>query len=158
MILIFLISTYLLLKDKGNLEKDVRYLLAASVFFNALTSFAFTQYIGVFDFANLLGHHLLLVSTYLIYRAILVTGLLTPYELLFLDLKKNEQRLESLVLERTAKLRETQALNSAFIDNIPSIISVKDTLNRYTLVNPAFEKFVGKTKESILRKTFYEIG
>ena len=157
MILIFLISTYLLLKDKGNLEKDVRYLLAASVFCNALTSFAFTQYIGVFDFANQLGHHLLLVSTYLIYRAILVTGLLTPYELLFLDLKKNEQRLESLVLERTAKLRETQALNSAFIDNIPSIISVKDTLNRYTLVNPAFEKFVGKTKESILRKNFYDV-
>src|SRR5690554_5511231 len=157
MILIFLISIYLLLKDKGNLDKDVRYLLAASVFFNALTSFAFTQYIGVFDFANQLGHHLLLVSTYLIYRAILVTGLLTPYELLFLDLKKNEQRLESLVLERTAKLRETQALNSAFIDNIPSIISVKDTLNRYTLVNPAFEKFVGKTKESILRKTFYDV-
>ena len=157
MIVIFLVSTFLLLKDKENLEKDVRYLLAASVFCNALTSFIFTQYDGVFDIYNVIGHHLLLVSTYLMYRAILVTGLLKPYELLFLDLKKNEQRLESLVIERTEKLRETQALNAAFIENIPSSVSVKDTLNRYTLINPAFEKLTGKTKDNILGKTFYDV-
>ncbi|GLR62631.1 bifunctional diguanylate cyclase/phosphodiesterase [Marinospirillum insulare] len=157
MILAFLASAFLLLNAKNHLEKDVRWLLAAAMLCNALSSFAFTQYIGVFDFANQLGHHLLLVSTYLIYRAILVTGLLTPYELLFSDLKKNEQRLESLVAESSASLRATQALNTAFIDNIPSSVSVKDTLNRYTLVNPAFEKLVGKSKEQILNKTFHEV-
>ena len=157
MILVFMVSMLWLLQDKQHLEKEVRWLLAASIFCNALSSFAFTQYVGVFDFANQLGHHLLLISTYLIYRAILVTGLLTPYELLFLDLKKNEQRLESLVAERTAKLRESQALNTAFIDNIPSVISVKDLNNQYTLINPAFEHLVNKTKSSILGKTICEV-
>lgn len=157
MILIFMVSMLWLLQDKQHLEKEVRWLLAASIFCNALSSFTFTQYVGVFDFANQLGHHLLLISTYLIYRAILVTGLLTPYELLFLDLKKNEQRLESLVAERTAKLRESQALNTAFIDNIPSSVSVKDLNNQYTLVNPAFELLVDKAKENILGKTFYDV-
>lgn len=153
MISIFLFSMVLLLKDKTYLEKDIRWLLAAAVFCNALSSLAFTQYVGVFDFANQLGHHLLLISTYLIYRAILVTGLLTPYELLFIDLKKNQQRLESLVAEHTASLRETQALNTAFIDNIPSLVSVKDLDNRYTLVNPAFEHLVNQSKTNILGKT-----
>lgn len=157
MILVFFISTILLLKDKQNLANDVRYLLAASVFCNALSSFAFIQYIEVFGLSNLIGHHLLLISTYLIYRAILVTGLLTPYALLFLDLKKNEQRLENLVAERTASLRETQALNTAFIDNIPSSVSVKDINSRYTLVNLAFEKLVGQPKDKVLGKTFYDV-
>ncbi|NLW05493.1 MAG: diguanylate cyclase, partial [Pseudomonadaceae bacterium] len=154
---VFLITMILFLKDKHYLEKDVRWLIAASLFASALTSLAFTQYADVFDFANKLGHYLLLVSAYLIYRAILVTGLLTPYQLLFVDLKKNQQRLENLIAESTASLRETQALNSAFIDNIPSSISVKDTLNRYTLVNPAFERLVGKAKEKILGRTFHDV-
>lgn len=157
MILVFLVSMVLLLKDNSNLEKDTRYLLAASMFCNALTSFAFTQYVDLFGYLNVVGHHLLLISVYLIYRAILVTGLLKPYELLFLDLKKNEQHLEGLVAERTASLREIQALNSAFIDNIPSVISVKNTDNRYTLVNHAFEKFVNKSKKDILGKTLYQV-
>lgn len=157
MIFIFLIAMVLILNDKKNLEKDVRWLLAAALVFNALSSFVFTQYGDVFDFSNALGHHLLLISVYLIYRAILVTGLLTPYELLFLDLKKNQQRLESLVAERTASLRETQALNTAFIDNIPSSISVKDINSRYTLINLAFEKLVGQPKDKVLGKTFYDV-
>lgn len=157
MILAFLASAFLLLNAKNHLEKDVRWLLAAAMLCNALSSFAFTQYLGVFDLTNQIGHCLLIVSTYLIYRAILVTGLLTPYELLFVDLKKNEQRLEALIAESSANLRATQALNTAFIDNIPSSVSVKDTLNRYTLVNPAFEKLVGKSKEQILNKTFHEV-
>ena len=157
MILIFMVSMLWLLQDKQHLEKEVRWLLAASIFCNALSSFTFTQYVGVFDFANELGHHLLIFSGYLIYRAILVTGLLRPYELLFLDLKKNEQRLESLVAESTASLRETQALNTAFINNIPSILSVKDVNDSYTLVNYAFERFVNKPKKFILGKKFYEV-
>ncbi len=154
---VFLITMILFLKDKHYLEKDVRWLIAASLFASALTSLAFTQYADVFDFANKLGHYLLLVSAYLIYRAILVTGLLRPYELLFLDLKKNEQRLESLVAESTASLRKTQALNTAFINNIPSILSVKDVNDSYTLVNYAFERFVNKPKKFILGKKFYEV-
>ncbi|HKM15040.1 MAG TPA: EAL domain-containing protein [Marinospirillum sp.] len=157
MIVVFIIAMVLILKDKKHLEKDVRWLIAASLFASALTSLAFTQYADVFDFANKLGHYLLLVSVYLIYRAILVTGLLRPYELLFLDLKKNEQRLENLIVESTASLRETQALNTAFIDNIPSSISVKDIHSRYTLVNLAFEKLVGQSKDKVLGKTFYDI-
>lgn len=157
MIGIFLIAMALILNDKKHLEKDVRLLLAAAIFFNALTSLAFTQYAGVFDLTNQLGHCFLIVSIYLIYRAILVTGLLTPYELLFLDLKKNEHRLETLVAERTASLRETQALNNAFIANIPSVVSVKDVDNRYTLVNPAFEHFFNQTKNSVLGKTIHDI-
>ena len=157
MIAVFIIAMVFLLKDKYHLEKDVRLLLAASLFCNALTSLAFTQYASVFDLTNQLGHCLLIVSTYLIYRAILVTGLLTPYELLFVDLKKNEHRLEALVAERTASLHKTQALNSAFIANIPSSISVKDLDNCYTLVNPAFEEMTNQPQGSVLGKTLFDV-
>lgn len=139
-ILVFLGCIALVWLQRRHLEQDVRWLLMASLLFNTLSSAAFTRYGNVFDMANEAGHYFLLMSTYLIYRAILVTGLLTPYALLFRDLKKKEQELELQVAERTASLRETQALNTAFIANSPAMIAIKDLQGRYTLTNPAFKQ------------------
>lgn len=132
-------------------------LIVAAILFGGLSGFAFTQYVGVFDYANQVGHYLLLVSTYCLYRAMLVTGIIAPFDLLFRSLKANEAQLEAKVAERTQALRETQALNTAFLDNSPAAIYLADAAGRYTLVNRAFERFVARPASEIVGRTPFEL-
>lgn len=76
---------------------------------------AFTTYLGVYDLSNFLGHILKILSFYFIYQAIIVTGLMRQYDLLFRNLKKTEEmlieardNLEQQVEERTLSLRENE--------------------------------------------------
>lgn len=54
---------------------------------------AFTFYIGVYDLSNLVGHIFKIISFYLIYQALIVTGLMKPYDLMFRNLKLSEEKL-----------------------------------------------------------------
>jgi len=61
----------------------------------------FTLYTDVFGIANVIGHLLIVVSFYLIYKALIETGLTKPYNLLFHDLKQNEIALTEYTNELT---------------------------------------------------------
>ncbi len=54
---------------------------------------AFTFYISVYGFSNLVGHIFKILAFYYIYKAIIQTGLTKPYNLLFRELKQQEQLL-----------------------------------------------------------------
>jgi PAS domain S-box-containing protein len=54
---------------------------------------AFTLYVHAYGFSNLVGHVLKIVSFYLIYKAVVETGLRQPYSLLFRELKEREENL-----------------------------------------------------------------
>ena len=69
----------------------MRNLLAFSIAFNMFAEMAFTGYLTVNDFINLSGHFFKIVAVYLIYEAIIVTGLLRPYSLLFRELAQREE-------------------------------------------------------------------
>ncbi|MCK6409294.1 MAG: EAL domain-containing protein [Thauera sp.] len=154
---LFALSLGVLLARRAHFERSVLALIVGAIVFATLSEFAFTRYIGVFDYANEVGHYLLLVSTYLLYRAMLVTGIAAPFDLLFRHLKQNEAELESKVIERTRALREAQALNAAFLDNSPSVIYLLDTRCRYTLANAAFERMVNRPREQILGRSAFDL-
>ncbi|WP_435749509.1 bifunctional diguanylate cyclase/phosphodiesterase [Thauera sp. AutoDN2] len=154
---LFGLSLAILFARRDHFTPQVLQLIAAAVVFGALTEVAFTQYVGVFDYANEVGHYLLLVSTYFLYRAMLVTGIVAPFDLLFRSLKQNESQLEARVAERTRALRESESLNTAFLDNSPAVIYLIDRTGRYTLANAAFERLAGRPKCDILGRTPFDL-
>lgn len=143
--------------QRQHFAPSVARLLIASMLISALADFAFTSYAGVFDSANEVGHYLLFISSFLLYRAVLVAGLATPFDLLFRSLKQKEAELESKVVERTSALRKSQALNRAVVENSPAVIYLTDLDCRYTLANAAFERLVGRPRREILGKTAFEL-
>jgi two-component system cell cycle sensor histidine kinase/response regulator CckA len=109
--LILLGSLIILSQKRGAFDTSVFRLLALSILFTIASELSFTFYIHAYGFSNLIGHLFKVISFYLIYKALVETGLTKPYNLLFRNLKKSEEELrkarkelEIRVQERTAEL------------------------------------------------------
>jgi signal transduction histidine kinase len=97
--LILLGSFAMLRGNRHRFEPCVYRLLAASIFLTIGSELAFTFYVSVYGLSNLVGHLFKLVSFFLIYKAIIETGLKQPYQLLFRELQQKEAKLERTVHE-----------------------------------------------------------
>lgn len=111
---LLLVSIMALLFKGKDYEHSVLALLIASIALTIAAELAFTLYVDVYGFSNMLGHYFKIVSFYFIYRAIIETSLRKPYALLFRDIKRSEdalraskENLELDVQKQTAKLRES---------------------------------------------------
>ena len=112
--LILIGALWALFRRRKQFDERVWHWLGASIFLTIGSELTFTLYLSVYGPANLIGHFFKLVSFYLIYKAIIQTGLVKPYGLLFRDLKQKEEvlrqardKLEERVEERTAELEAT---------------------------------------------------
>lgn len=111
---ILLVSIMVLLIKGQAYDRNVLGFLIASISLTIASELAFTLYVDVYGFGNMVGHYLKIVSFFFIYRAIIETGLSRPYALLFRDIKRSEDALraskENLELEvqkQTAELSES---------------------------------------------------
>lgn len=154
---VFLATMGLLFLNRRRFDQGVHRLLQASLVCNIAASLAFTRYISVYGLANEVGHYFLLVSAYLIYRGILVTGLVSPYQLLFRDLKRQESRLLDLVEERTGQLRQSEQITETFVEHSPAIIFISDLGDTITLANPAFAALAGNPHEPVPGKSLADV-
>jgi signal transduction histidine kinase len=107
--LILLASIALLIRRRAEFDPGVLRLLVLSIAATVGAELAFTSYVSVYDGSNLVGHLFKLVSYYLIYRAIIVTGLVRPYDLLFRNLKQSEEALRQQACELQARNEELDA-------------------------------------------------
>jgi PAS domain S-box-containing protein len=105
-----------------------RLLIAAQVFLIA-GELAFTSYISVYGFMNMLGHLFRLLSVYFLYRAIVVVGLTRPYDLLLRKLKLDEDALKKSEAETRAIL--TAAKESIYLFSAEgTILQLNETAAR----------------------------
>jgi signal transduction histidine kinase len=109
---ILLVSIALLFKNRSEFDEEVFLLLVFSIALTIASELAFTFYIHVYGLSNLIGHYLKIISFFLIYKAVIETGIVKPQTLLFRDLKESEsklkrvsERLEKKVEERTMEIR-----------------------------------------------------
>jgi signal transduction histidine kinase len=111
---LLLLSSLLLLYRKRNaFDPAVFGLLALSLLLTVSSELMFTFYISVYGFSNLAGHFLKIFAVYSIYKALIETGIVKPYSLIFRKLKLSEQslkkahdELEMKVCERTLELKK----------------------------------------------------
>jgi Membrane-associated sensor domain len=92
-------SVFLLLRIRREFDSLVVRLLVASVAVTVASEIVFTLFVSLYGGFNLLGHLLKFVSFVLIYKAVVETGLVRPYDLLFRDLKLSEEELRKALDE-----------------------------------------------------------
>ena len=115
-----LAAAILLWTKRRTFEPDVLWVLIGSALLAVAAEACFANYVEVTDHVNATGHLLSIASYYLLYRAIIQTGLAKPFDLLFRDLRRNQEaleesrhryrslaeELEARVADRTAELKQ----------------------------------------------------
>lgn len=140
-ICVFLVGAAILLQRiKDAFDASIFGLLIASIGFSIAAELAFTFYISVYGLSNLIGHFFKLVSFYLIYKAIVETGLRRPYKLVFRELKLSE-----------TKLRKSKARFEEMTDMLPSGICEVGVDKRISYINEAGLRMLGRTREDFNR-------
>ena len=103
-----------LIRNRRSFDREVLTLLVLSLAASAGAEISFTQFVNLYGPANEIGHYLLLLSTYFVYRAVLATGITKPFSLLFRSLKQNEEELEvRIARSHKGVARQRVALPSA---------------------------------------------
>jgi len=86
----------LLLVEKERFDNTTFKFLLWSIILTAASELSFTLYVKSNGTANMVGHFFKILSFYMIYKAIIETGIRTPHKIIFRDMKKNEMMLERL--------------------------------------------------------------
>lgn len=145
---LLVVAAVFLYRHRTAFDRKVLCLLIASVGVTIASELAFTLYTDPFGFFNQLGHFLKIVSFYLIYRAVIVTGMARPYDLLYRQLSDSEERHRRLFEHMT----EGMAVHEIVPDQEGRPVDY-----RFLDVNPAFEKLTGLKREKILGKRVTEV-
>jgi PAS domain S-box-containing protein len=111
--LILIAAAMLLYRQRDQFDPGVLRLLVGSIGVTIASELAFTLYVDVYGFVNLIGHFLKVLSFYLIYRAIIHTGLNKPYDLVFREMKKGQEALAASFADLQRSSAETNALLAA---------------------------------------------
>ncbi len=178
---LFLGAIGLLLRRRKAFDPQVLNFLVVSFTLTIISELTFTLYTDVYGLFNLIGHFLKVIAFYFFYKAIIETGLVTPYRVLFRNLKQSEEdlrhardELEIHVLERTAELlRANQALQAQIAQRHRTEEALQETGMQYSQVvessqtgiyidqderivfcNSRFAEIYGFAKEEILGMDF----
>jgi signal transduction histidine kinase len=109
--LAMLISAVILYRMRKAFETNVYRLLIASILCAILAEMSFTFYATAFDIFNFIGHIIKFLSFYLMYKAVIVTGLTRPYALLFRDLQEREDVLKRQAIALQERNEELDAFS-----------------------------------------------
>ncbi len=114
---ILLGAVALLWRNRDEFDPTVLKLLMASGAAMIASELMFTDYISLTANSNVIGHLFKIVEFYLLYLAVIETGLTRPYNLLFLQMKKeDEARVDEEHARAEARTAELEAIFSAMTD------------------------------------------
>lgn len=163
LICLILGTAYLFLRQhKKDIGKPVYPLMKFSLFLTISGELAFTFYVSVYGFSNLVGHYFKIVSFFLIYKAIIETGIKAPYQLLFKEYKENEKALEIAnkelkkrleVAEENARMKDDLIIYRSIVQNATNLVAFVDWHYVYRLVNKIYTVYFNLAEEDIIGKS-----
>lgn len=135
-IFLLLLSMVMGYKKRDFFEKDVFRYIMISIGVTALSEAAFTLYTDNYGVSNMVGHLLKVYSFYMIYKAIILTGIQEPYDLIFKELNDTKDQLE---------LQNQQLKEKADYDGLTGLYNhrfiysrIEDEINRYNRYKEPF--------------------
>lgn len=134
----------LLWQHRDRFEEDIFRLVVASIVCTICAELAFTFYISVYGFSNIVGHLFKLVSFALIYQALVVSAFRRPYATLFRELQQSERMVK----------RERDHLQQ-YLDLAPVMFIVIDRNGDVQLINRKGAEILGYPPEEIVGKNWY---
>lgn len=96
---LFALAGYLLWRKRDEIDPAIVRFVVASLTLRVASELTLIVYTNPFGAANLIGHLLKIVATYLLYKALVENMLMRPYAMLFKDLKQREEQLATAVGE-----------------------------------------------------------
>lgn len=94
--LLLVTAMALLYRNRENFDAKVQRYLILSMLATIATELSFTFYVHLYGISNLIGHYFKITAYYFIYKAIIQTGFLNPYDLLFRELQQANKQLALL--------------------------------------------------------------
>jgi len=143
---LFLVSIVLLYRKRRLFDREIAGLLFLALVMKIVSELFFTEYVGVFDFSNMLGHLFKFISFILLYKAVLEGGLMKPYRFMFMDLKRSEETL-----------RTSQARCQAILENHTELLCRFKPGGELTFVNSAYCRYFGKSEDELIGHDFAPI-
>lgn len=142
---VLLASAGLLYAERRRFDRPILYLLLGSLAAGIASEIAFTEYVGVYGTVNMVGHLLKIVAFYLIYKALIETGLVRPYALLLRDLKLSEEALRA---------ERDRARNYLRIAGVIFLVIGRD--ERVALINAKGCELLGYGEDEIVGRNWFD--
>ena len=137
--LILLASIVCLIPKRDQFDPGMLKLIVISILLTIGSELAFAYHTSLYGFSDILGHLFKLISFYLIYKSLVGTGLIKPYNSIFRDLQESEARFE------------------AFMRNSPAIAFMRDEQGHFVYMNPASERAFNVQDREWYNKTAVEL-
>ncbi len=128
------------------LGEKVQTYLTASLLVTIGSELAFTLYVDTYGFFNALGHFGKIASFYLVYKAVIETGLVRPYDLLFRDLVRQREALQA----------GEELYRAVVQDQTEMICRFSDERGILTFVNDAYCAAFGLSREKLLGRSIMD--
>jgi signal transduction histidine kinase len=149
--LMFLVAIGLLMRSRCEFDPAVERLVLLSLLFTISSEIAFTSYVSVYGPANLIGHLLRWVAYYLLYKAIIETGLVKPYSILLRDLKRTDDALRQRAIDLQARNDELDAYAHTVAHDLKNplavVVAASDVISEIaSLSRKEMREYLGQIK------------
>lgn len=147
---LFLAVLVRLRRNAADFDPQIYSLLLMSVIAKVMTELSFSGYSDLYGIANLLGHGLKIVGSWLFLKAVVDSGLRRPQSLIFGAMER-EKALSDEVARHAITL-------DAVLDATVAPVIMFDAAGRIRFLSRAGEQFFGRTKQELAARTWREGG
>ena len=136
----------LLWRRREEFDPEVLHLLLAAIALAAGSELARTVFAEASDQSGVVGQLLKILSLFLIYQALIATGIRRPYNLLCRNLRLGE-----------AMVRQERDFADSLMDTAQIMVLILDRQGRINRLNPAGERLTGFAEAQVRGRPFWEV-